>query len=146
MKTRRTFLRSGAALSAGLLASRSFAFSIDHQLEDQLVIGQNGFTYKVDKGWAKVNPALNPVVNCHEMVQDSRGRLIMLGDDIHNNILIFDKSGKLLDSWGTAYPGGHGLTISKENGEDFLLIVDCGFYNDRSGGFQSQAGQGSKPI
>ena len=48
------------------------------------------------------------------MVQDSKGRLIMLGDHTHNNILIFDKSGKLLDNWGTAWPGGHGLSISKE--------------------------------
>jgi hypothetical protein len=143
MKSRRTFIRSTAVASAGLLASKSFAFSIGkkHLQPDELIIGQNGFTYKVDHGWAKINPANHPVINCHEMVQDSKGRMIMLGDDIHNNILVFDKSGKLLDSWGTAYPGGHGLTISKENGEDFLLIVDCGFYNDKSGGFQAQAGQ-----
>ena len=71
---------------------KSFAFSIGnkHLQPDELVIGQNGFTYKVDHGWAKINPANHPVINCHEMVQDSKGRLIMLGDDIHNNILVFD--------------------------------------------------------
>ena len=42
-------------------------------------------------------------------------------------MLIYDKSGKLLESWGTEYPGAHGLTLSKENGEDFLFISD----NDR---------------
>lgn len=41
---------------------------------------------------------------------DSRGRLIMVGDEVKNNILIYDKSGKLLDSWGISYEGGHGLT------------------------------------
>jgi hypothetical protein len=65
----------------------------------------------------------------------------MLGDDIHNNILIFDKSGKLLDFWGSAYPGGHGLSISKEGGEDFLFITDCGWFQDKTGKWTKQAGQ-----
>ena len=28
-------------------------------------------------------------------------RLIMVGDETRNNILVYDQSGKLLDSWGT---------------------------------------------
>ena len=78
MKSRRTFIRSTAVASAGLLASKSFAFSIGkkHVQPDELIIGQNGFTYKVDHGWAKINPANHPVINCHEMVQDSKGRMI----------------------------------------------------------------------
>jgi len=58
MKSRRTFIRSTAVASAGLLASKSFAFSIGekHLQPDELIIGQNGFTYKVDHGWAKINP------------------------------------------------------------------------------------------
>jgi len=35
---------------------------------------------------------------------------------------------------------GHGLTISKENDEDFLLVVDNGFYSDASGKGKSQHG------
>jgi hypothetical protein len=72
---------------------------------------------------------------------DSKGRLIMIGDHTNNNILVFDKSGKLLDYWGTQYPGGHGLTLAKEGGEDFLFITDCGYYVDRNGQWQKQAGQ-----
>ncbi|MFK7748925.1 MAG: 6-bladed beta-propeller, partial [Kordia sp.] len=41
-----------------------------------------------------------------------------------NNVIIYDKSGKLLETWGTNYPGAHGLTLVKENGTDFLLITD----------------------
>ena len=142
MKNRRTFLRSTAFASAGLLASKSFAFSIvdKNRQPEELIIGHNGFTYKVDKGWAKISASTHPVINCHEMVQDSKGRLIMVGDDTHNNILVFDKSGQLLDSWGTQFPAGHGLTISKENDEDFLLIVDNGFYKDLSGKSKAQPG------
>lgn len=123
--------------------AKSFSFAIlhkDRQPEDTIV-GQGSHTYKVDKGWAKISVSNTPLANCHEMVQDSKGRLIMLGDCDRNNILIFDRSGKLLDYWGNSWPGGHGLSISKEGGEDFLLVTDCGFYQDRNGAFQRQAGQ-----
>jgi hypothetical protein len=30
----------------------------------------------------------------------------------------------LLDSWGHEFPGGHGLTLADENGEQFLFITD----------------------
>jgi hypothetical protein len=142
MKTRRTFIQSTALASAGLMASTSFAFNKkgEQPSNAELVIGHNGFTYRVDKGWAKVSASTHPLINCHEMVQDSKGRLIMIGDDVHNNILVFDKSGQLLDAWGTSFPAGHGLSISKENDEDFLLIVDNGFYKDLSGKSRSQHG------
>lgn len=129
--------------SALTVAKSGFAFSILHKnlQPEEPLIGHGGFKYKADKGWAKISANSTPLFNCHEMVQDSKGRLIMLGDDTHNNILVFDKSGKLLDAWGTGWPGGHGLTISKEGGEDFLLIVDCGWYQDRTGKWNPQAGQ-----
>jgi hypothetical protein len=143
MQPRRTFIRNAALASTAALVPPTFGFSILHpelQPEDT-IIGHGGFTYKVDKNWAKISVNANPLQNCHEMVQDSKGRLIMLGDNVHNNILIFDKSGNLLDSWGTAYPGGHGLTLTKEGEEDFLLIVDCGWYQDRTGNWKGQSGQ-----
>ena len=129
--------------SALTVAKTSAGFSILHKhlQPEELIIGQGEFKYKVDKSWAKIGVNSTPLLNCHEMVQDSKGRLIMIGDNIHNNILIFDKSGKLLDNWGTGWPGGHGLTISKEGGEDFLLIVDCGYYQDKTGNSHAQAGQ-----
>jgi hypothetical protein len=39
-------------------------------------------------------------------------------------VLIYDKSGKLLTSWGTEYPGAHGLSLFNENGTDVLFIAD----------------------
>jgi hypothetical protein len=142
MKSRRNFIRTTSLASAGLMASKTFAFNIGgkHAQPEDLIIGHNGMRYKVDKAWAKVNPSTHPVINCHEMVQDSKGKLYMIGDDVHNNIMVFDKSGQLLDTWGHSFPAGHGLTISKENDEDFLLIVDNGFYSDASGKGKSQHG------
>jgi hypothetical protein len=143
MQKRRNFIKNTSLLGAiAAFGSPINSFGILHQnLADELIIGHSGFKYKVDKAWAKLSVSYNPLLNCHEMVQDSQGRLIMIGDHTNNNILIFDKSGKLLDSWGHAYPGGHGLSIGKDQDEDFLLITDCGWFQNKTGGYEKQAGQ-----
>jgi len=66
------------------------------------------------------------------MVMDRKGHLLMVGDHPQNNILIFNKSGKLLDTWGIEYSGGHGLTLAEEGEEDalFIEIVD-GFKTEK---------------
>ena len=142
MKSRRNFIKTTSLATAGIMAHNSPAFSIGgkHAQPENLIIGHNDHKYKVDTNWAQVNPATHPVINCHEMVQDSQGKLYMIGDDTHNNIMVFDKSGELLDTWGHAFPAGHGLTISKENDEDFLLLVDNGFYTGADGKGKAQHG------
>ena len=58
------------------------------------------------------------------MVVDRKGRLIMVTDETKNNIIIYDRSGKLITSWGHDFPGGHGLTLFDEGGTDVLFICD----------------------
>jgi sugar lactone lactonase YvrE len=48
----------------------------------------------------------------------------LLTNETKNNLLAYDKSGKLLSAWGTEYPGAHGLTLQKNGKEDFLFITD----------------------
>ncbi|RYY14062.1 MAG: 6-bladed beta-propeller [Chitinophagaceae bacterium] len=146
MKSRRNFLKNialtGAATWANPVNGFSSALSGSYKTKsDDQIIGHGKHRYKVDKAWAKINPGSTPLANCHEMVQDSKGNLIMLGDEPKNNVLIFDKSGKLLDTWGHGFPGGHGLSISNEGGTDYLMITDCGYFNNPKGGGNSQAGQ-----
>ncbi|MEO5975512.1 MAG: 6-bladed beta-propeller [Chryseolinea sp.] len=143
MTSRRNFIRQSTLTTAAVLAQPAISFSIGHKdiQPDESIIGHGAFKYKVDKGWAKMSVTTNPLLNCHEMVQDRKGRLIMLGDHTKNNILIFDKSGKLLDFWGSAFPGGHGLSISHEGEDDFLVITDCGYFQNRIGNWDKQAGQ-----
>lgn len=88
-----------------------------------LIIGHGDFRYKVDAEWGKLDQA-TPVKDCHEMVQDRRGRLILLTNHTSNNVIIYNKDGKLLDSWGDSFPGAHGLTLRDEGGEDFLYLTD----------------------
>ena len=119
---RRHFLEktslSLAGLSAGLNAfGRMSAFQDD-------IIGHNSHRYKVDLNWGALNSHFYPVKDCHEMVQDSQGRIVLLTNHTKNNVIIYDKSGKLVEVWGTEFPGAHGLTLNVEGGEDFLYISD----------------------
>lgn len=88
------------------------------------IVGHGEYKYKVDREWGKLDPSNTPVNNCHEMVMDSKGRLIMITDHPKNNIVIYDKSGKLIESWSIELTGGHGLSIINEGGDDILFITD----------------------
>lgn len=115
---RQTTLAVGAALAApGTLFSKN-------RTAEPAVVGHNSHKYRVVPNWGVLDAGKNPVNDCHEMVQDAKGRIFLLTNETRNNILIYDKSGKLLDAWGTTYPGAHGLTLSNEGGEQFLFICD----------------------
>ncbi len=115
---RRNFIKNSSVLSAGVLSQPGFLFK-----EDPL-LGQGNKRYRLNTKWSMADVARNPVNDCHEMVQDSKGRIILLTNETKNNVLIYDKGGKLLSSWGSEYPGAHGLTLFNENGTDVLFICD----------------------
>jgi len=92
------------------------------------VLGQGQKRYRLNQQWSQADAGRNPVKDCHEMVQDAKGRIILLTNETKNNVLIYDKSGKVLQNWGTEYPGAHGLSLFSEGGEDRLFICD----NNRS--------------
>jgi len=121
---RRIFLKQSSMATAGMLTLPlgSHAFSLNES--EEVIIGHNSHRYKVDMNWGNLDPNKVPVKDCHEMVQDSAGRIVLLTNHTNNNIIVYDKAGNLLETWGTTYPGAHGLTLSKENGEDFLFITD----------------------
>jgi len=58
------------------------------------------------------------------MVQTRDGRLLLFGNNTRNNVLIYNKDGRVVGAWGTQFPGGHGCTLSDENGEEFLYLTD----------------------
>lgn len=98
--------------------------SLGGQFSDGELIGHGDYTYKVDKTWGVQDAGKIPVKDCHEMVQDKKGRLILLTNETKNNVLIYDRSGKVIKTWGNQFPGAHGLTIFDEGGEEFLFITD----------------------
>ncbi|WP_421878360.1 6-bladed beta-propeller [Marinoscillum sp.] len=122
--SRREFIKAGAMAGAAL-SIPSLGFNIINKpvLNDE-IIGHGKFRYRVHKAWGDLDPATTPVKNCHEMVMDSKGRLIMVTDETKNNIIIYDKSGKMLSTWGSEYKSGHGLSLFNEGGEDVLFICN----------------------
>lgn len=147
MTNRRNFIKTVGTTTLGAITMPMLGANVGRHkrtANKDVILGHGDYQYKLDRNWAKLGVARNPLQNCHEMVMDSKGRLIMIGDHTANNILIFDKSGKLLDYWGTQYPGGHGLTINNEGGEDFLYLTDAGWYTNRRGEVGRNSGRVTK--
>ncbi|HVI45555.1 MAG TPA: hypothetical protein VM802_11820 [Chitinophaga sp.] len=116
---RRKFVQAATLFTASFYISRDL-----YARPKSPVYGHNGMRYTLDTKWGTLNSSRFPVKDCHEMVQDKKGRIILLTNETQNNILVYNKSGKLLGSWGHEFPGAHGLTLADENGEEFLFITD----------------------
>jgi len=115
---RRTFIRN---TSLGLAA---IAIQPGMPYGEDTILGQGNKRYRLDTHWSQADVSKYPVNDCHEMVQDSKGRILLLTNETKNNVLIYDKKGKLLTTWGNEYPGAHGFTLFNENGTEVLFICD----------------------
>ncbi|MBL8217336.1 MAG: hypothetical protein JNK87_41835, partial [Bryobacterales bacterium] len=107
--TRRTF---AATLAATALAQAQ-----------NPTLGQGEHRYRVVPGWGVLDEK-SPVKNCHGMVRDSEGHLLLLTDHTANNVIVYDKRGRLVSKWGTAFPGAHGLSIVNEGRRQVLFLTD----------------------
>lgn len=118
--SRRAFIGQSAAfvLFNIMTSKKSFAQT------SEPILGQGDFRYRLVPEWANQNRGITAVKDCHEIIQDAKGRLILITNETANNVIIFDRSGKVLETWGHEFPGGHGLTYWNGNGEEFLFITD----------------------
>src|SRR5436190_6427820 len=125
---RKEFIRQSSLGAASVFLSPAFLKSNNRAYrqagKEDIILGHNNKRYRINTKWSKADAMQYPVKDCHEMIQDKKGRILLLTNETKNNVLIYDKSGKLLSSWGTEYPGAHGLTLFNENGEDILFICD----------------------
>src|SRR6476646_5269565 len=117
---RKEFLRNSSGAVGGILITKNLFPS----MKTQPLYGHNGMQYSLDTNWADLNKTIYPVNDCHEMVQDKQGRILLLTNETKNNVLIYNTKGKLLDTWGHEFPGAHGLTLHNENGTEYLYITD----------------------
>ena len=120
---RREFINLSTLVAGGtVLGSSAFNILQGKQLGKE-IIGHGDFKYRVVREWGNLNPSTTPVKNCHEMVSDKKGRLFMTTDEVKNNIIIYDKSGKKLNSWTLNLPGAHGLTYWQGD-DEYLFITE----------------------
>jgi hypothetical protein len=117
---RKQFIKHSSIAAAGMLCAPANVGAA----KPETIFGHNNKRYRINTKWSQVNAAQYPVKDCHEMVQDKLGRIILLSNETKNNVIIYNKSGKLISSWGHEYPGAHGLTLFNENGDDVLFICD----------------------
>ena len=118
MKRREFIQRSTAAAGASLITLRTMANG------DPEIVGQNNKRYRLDTNWVKADATGLPVNDCHEMVQDGSGRIILLTNETKNNVIFFDRKGKLLTTWGHDFPGAHGLSLIGSGKDQLLFITD----------------------
>jgi hypothetical protein len=126
MATRRTFF---AGLGSAAAATLTQTLQAAPDPAKDVVVGHGAHRYRVHKDWVTPGQTRNhPIMNCHEMVQVKDGRLFMIGDHWDHQMMVFKTDGTILESWGSAWPGGHGLSLSRENGEERLLVTDSGLW------------------
>ncbi|HTI72509.1 MAG TPA: 6-bladed beta-propeller [Candidatus Limnocylindria bacterium] len=87
------------------------------------VVGQGSFRYRVVPGWGELGDE-TPVKNCHGLAIDREGHVILLTDHTKNNVIVYDRKGRLVSKWGTSFPGAHGLTLVHEGGREVLYLTD----------------------
>lgn len=87
------------------------------------VLGHGEHRYRVVPGWGVLDEK-TPVKNCHGIVRDSEGHIILLTDHVANNVIVYDKRGRLVSKWGTQFPGAHGLSIVREGTREVLFVTD----------------------
>ncbi|HTQ95177.1 MAG TPA: hypothetical protein VMH89_00145, partial [Candidatus Acidoferrum sp.] len=88
------------------------------------VLGQAPFRYRAQRLWGDLDRAKYPVKDCHGIAEDRKGRIILLTNDTHNNLIAYEKSGKFLQAWENRFPTAHGLEIEDHEGEDCYWITD----------------------
>lgn len=96
-----------------------------------LIVGQGKFQYRVNCEWGMQDSEKYPVENCHDLAMDSQGRIFLVTDHPKNNVLIYSRTGELLDAWGSMFPGAHSIRIVNENGEEVIYLVDSGWITNR---------------
>lgn len=86
-------------------------------------MGAGETRYRVVPGWGVLDEKTQ-VKNCHGIVEDAEGHVILLTDHVANNVIVYDRKGKLVSKWGTGFPGAHGLSIVREGRREVLFITD----------------------
>ena len=132
---RRTFIKQTAAAAGALAAASATAPLIlgaeDKSATKRPVIGTGEYRYECWHDWGQL-PSHIKWETTHGVAIDEAGFIYIKHQghskkwaDAMDAIVVFDPQGKFVRSFGKEYyPGGHGIDIRKENGEEFLYLCD----------------------
>ncbi len=123
--SRRKFLQTAALTTAALPLAAGTGTPVDRAaMDEKVIIGHGDFKYKVDKGWGDLDPTGQPIIHCHEMVLDTRGRLICSAVSGKFDALVYNKDGKLLTSFQHNLVEPHGMSFAGEGNDQTLWLTD----------------------
>lgn len=135
--TRRDFLfATGAAGLAAGPASISVRAADDKTAS--VKIGSGKYTYRLDEKWGKLPTGMQYGYGC-AVVADAQDRVYVLTRSANPTVAIFDKDGKLVETWGKDFAArvglqntdqvmatAYGLRWSKEGGNEYLYWTENG--------------------
>lgn len=123
--TRRNFLRTTSmAAAAPLLLGLA-----DKAGSKRPILGHGEHTYEAIHDWGELPPSIR-YGKTHGVCEDSQGHIyvhhtVHSGSQSSDTMVVFDEKGNFVRSWGRQFKGGaHGLTLRREDGEDFLYLSD----------------------
>jgi hypothetical protein len=128
---RRSFLKRTACAGATALVAGAvpgILGATDKAGTKPPIVGQGEYRYECIHDWGQLPDHLHWETT-HGVCVDEEG-LIYIKHQGHgqaplDTIVVFDKDGKFVRSFGKEYyPGGHGIDVRKEGGEQFLYLSD----------------------
>jgi hypothetical protein len=123
--TRRSFVISAAAAAY----APAFLGATDKAGSKVPILGQGEHQYEAIHDWGEL-PRTIKYGNTHGVCEDSQGNIyihhtVHATSDSLDTMVVFDRKGKFVRSWGRQFKGGaHGLAIRKEGSEEFLYLCD----------------------
>lgn len=129
---RREFLKRTAAVGAAACIGNNGPIILgaeDKAGSKTPVVGTGNFKYECHHDWGQL-PSGFVWQTTHGVCVDEAGN-IYIKHQGHakkpavDTVLVFDKDGKFIRSFGKSiHPGGHGIDLRKDNGEEFLYLCD----------------------
>lgn len=126
---RRAFLKQSAA-TASLLAAGAGPniLHADKAGTKNAVMGQGDYRYECLHDWGQLPDSIKWQTT-HGVAIDAAGLIYIkhlgYGNTPLDTIVVFDKDGKFVRSFGKEYhQGGHGIDIRKDGNEEFLYLSD----------------------
>lgn len=100
-------------------------------------IGSGKVTYEWIEGWAKVPQSESARKGWahHGIVVTESGDIVTCHQD-GSTMLVLDRDGNLKRSWQTGLTEAHGITLTKENGTEYLWVADNGAKRQPALGYQ----------
>jgi peptidylamidoglycolate lyase len=132
---RRDFLGAAAAGVAAMSCNDLRGGSADAAKKAPVRLGSGYHTYELDEAWGKLPAGMNYGLGCGVIV-DSHDRVYVTSRSANPCVAIFDRHGKLLETWGQEFADKVGFTTaqvadtahciywSKEHGYEYIYWTE----------------------